>query len=212
MRHAALFALALLGAVSCSRSEPRIRYGTLRLVYYQEAEGPVERFSFFVVPEDEDGIEDLEELRLYHDREGLAWSLTRADWIEYEAGDKTWIGSRAIAMIDDGVLPRGLFRAVLLDKGGERSDRLFSFDAPETPHPFPSCVISGGNYAVDSEYPDNYFICCDGGGEFLAVLSAPALRGALKDLDLPPDTRGIALWAEDPEYGTAALTDLAAVR
>jgi hypothetical protein len=105
-------------------------------VYYQEAEGPVERFSFFILPEDEDGLEDLEELRLYHDQEGLAWSLTRADWISHEAEGKTWIGSRAIAMVDDGVLPRGLFRAVLLDRGGERSDRLFSFDAPAAPpHP-----------------------------------------------------------------------------
>ncbi|MDR2110873.1 MAG: hypothetical protein LBP32_06155 [Spirochaetaceae bacterium] len=205
--------LFLVLFLSCSRTEPRIAYGTLRLVYYQEPSGPVERYSFFIIPEDDDGVEDLDELLLYYDREGLVWSLSSGDWVTFENEDQTWIGSRSIAMVDDGTLPRGQFRAVLVDKGGERSERLFTFDAPERPRfPFPLCAAGEGGYRIESAYPRHYFLCYDNQGGFLESVPVEAAQGALGDLPLPVDTRGIALWADDPEYNTAALTDIIPIR
>ncbi|MDR1596701.1 MAG: hypothetical protein LBR99_03250 [Treponema sp.] len=211
-----LFLLAFLSlffAASCSRAEPNIAFGTLRLVYFQGPLGPEERFSFFVIPEDEDGVEDLSDLYLYHDLDGLCWHLTSDDWVVVQNEDQTWVGSRSIAMIDDGTLPRGQFRAVLVDKGGEQTERLFSFDAPEEArHPLPFLYIEDGYYRIESEYPEHYFTCYDGTGAFLKNVPVEYPAGELSALDIPQDTRAIALWAEESEYFTSALTDVVTLR
>jgi hypothetical protein len=207
---ASLFALQ---ALSCSRAEPNIAFGTLRLVYFQGTQGPEERFSFFIIPEDEDGNEDLADLYLYHDREGLCWHLTSDDWVTLRTEGQTWIGSRNIAMEHNAPLPRGQFRAVLVDKGGEQSERLFSFDAPgEARHPFPFLYIEEDYYRIESEYPEHFFICYDASGSFLRNVPVINLEGPLSALDLPVETRAVALWAEESEYFTSALTDVVPTR
>jgi hypothetical protein len=208
-----LFSLFVFSALSCSRAEPNIAFGTLRLVYFQGEQGPQERFSFFVIPEDDDGDEDLADLYLYHDREGLCWHLTPDDWVVFQGEGQTWIGSRNIAMLDDAALPRGRFRTVLVDKGGEQSERLLSFDAPrEARHPFPFLHISEGRYRIESEYPEHYFVCYDSSGVFLQNVPVIGLEGDLAALDLPRETRAVALWDEDSEYFTSALTDVVPTR
>ncbi|MDR0760533.1 MAG: hypothetical protein LBF74_10570 [Treponema sp.] len=203
----ALFCAALLAA--CSRTEPKIAYGTMSMVYYQSEGKPEERFSFFILPEDDDGFEDIAEVRLYHDREGLSWKLTTEDWVSYEVSGKTWVGSHNIAMLDDESLPRGQFRAVLVDKGGEQSERLFAFDAPEDPrYPFPFLTLENGRYLVESGYPEHSFICYNKQGEYVNTLPLQILDGELADLKLPQDVKALALWAEDPEYMVSALTNI----
>jgi hypothetical protein len=194
---------------SCSRSEPRIAYGSIRLVYYQGEEGPEERFSFFVLPEDDDGIEDLESLSLYHDRDGLFWHLTGEEWAALDIDGETWVGSHNIAMIDRESLPRGQFRAVLTDKGGERSERVLGFDAPrDSRYPFPYIFVEKGVYRIDSVYPEHFRICYDGEGNYLFTRPLEFLEGAVAELHLGRVVKAVALWAEDKEYFTSALTDM----
>jgi hypothetical protein len=208
-----LIALGLVGALSCSRAQPEIAFGSLRLVYFQGSEGPEERFSFFVLPDDEDGIEDLAELYLYHDREGLSWQLNSDDWVTFQSEGQEWIGSRAIAMIDGESLPRGQFRAVLVDKGGEQTERLFAFDAPAEPrHPFPYLYIEGDTYRIESEYPEHYFSCYNNQGDYLQTVKIEYTTGYLQDAGLPQETAALALWDEDSEYYTSALSNVAALR
>jgi major membrane immunogen (membrane-anchored lipoprotein) len=205
-----LCSVTLLAA--CSRTEPKISYGTMRMVYYQTEERPEERFSFFVLPEDDDGIEDIAELYIYHDKEGLSWRLTSDDWVSYEFDGKTWIGTYSIAMMDEEPLPRGQFRAVLVDKGGERSERVFAFDAPEdSRYPFPFLTIENGRYFVESGYPEHSFICYNAQGEYVNTIALTVLDGAIADLKLPSAVRAVALWAEDSEYMVSALTDVASL-
>jgi hypothetical protein len=181
----------------------------MQLVYYQGPEMPEERFSFFVIPDDDDGIDNLDELYLYHDREGLRWLLTSEDWITFENDGQTWIGSRGIAMIDNGSLPRGQYRAVLVNKGGERTERTFSFDAPEdSRYPFPYLDITGGIYRIESDYPVHRFLCYDNQGSLVTTLLIEEAGGPLEDLRLPSSVRAVVLWAEDSEYYTSALTDV----
>jgi hypothetical protein len=182
-------------------------------VYYQEEERPAERFSFFVIPDDDDGIENLADLYLYHDREQLRWHIPADDWVSYEQDGQSWIGTRSIAMSDDGALPRGQFRAVLVNKGGEQSERLFSFDAPPEPRfPFPFAAVSEGRYRIDSNYPVNRFICYDEQGNIVNTLSLDTLEGRVADLNLDSGIRAVALWAEDPAYYTSVLTDVVPLR
>lgn len=201
----------LLG--SCSRSEPQITYGFITMTYFQERTKPQERFSFFIIPEDEDGIENLEELYLFHDREQLRWLIKSDDWVSYTHDGKTWIGSRSIAIGEDEILPRGQYRAVLVNKGGERSERNFIFDAPEEPRfPFPTLEIANGRYTVNSAYPENRLICYDEQGNYVSTVNLSALSGGTGDLGFPATVRSAALWAEDALYFTSALTNAAAIR
>jgi hypothetical protein len=205
--------VCLVFLFSCSRTEPKISFGFLELVYYQGSAGPEERFTFFILPEDEDGIENLAELQLRHDREGLRWVLTPEDWVSYEEEGRIWVGSRSIAMIGDERLPRGPYRAILITKGGEKTERIFTFDAPEYGRfPFPVLRINDGWYQVESQYPSNKFICCDAQGNAIRVVTLVDLGGPLTSLDIPQETRSIALWAEDPEYLSSAMTDLVSAR
>jgi hypothetical protein len=207
------FFACLVLLFSCSRTEPKISFGFLELVYYQSSAGTEERFTFFVLPEDDDGIENLAELHLRHDREGLRWVLRPEDWISFEEEGRIWIGSRSIAMIGNEGLPRGLYRAILINKGGEKTERTFAFDAPANSRfPFPVLRIDKDRYQVESQYPANKFICYDAQGNAIRVLSLTSLEGPLSSLGLPQDTRSIALWAEDSEYLSSAMTDLAATR
>ena len=202
----------LPGFISCSRGEPKINYGFLDLVYYSGDDKPEERFSFFVLCEDDDGLENLSELYLYHDREGLRWLINSEDWVQYEDEDNIWVGSRSIAM-RDAPLPRGQFRAVLVNKGGEKTERRFTFDGPEdSPYPFPFFSISDGIYRIDSWYPVNHLICYDQQGKPVQTLTITDIEGNLRDLRILNNVRTAALWAEDPEYHISALTDAVSVR
>jgi len=207
------FAVFFPLAVSCSRTEPKITFGFIELVYYQDKDKPLERFSFFVIPEDDDGIENLEDLYLYHDREQLRWHINSGDWITYTNEGTTWIGTRSLAIGEDESLPRGQFRAVLISKGGEKSERNFSFDAPADPRfPFPSLQISEGRYMVDSRYPANRLVCYDEQGNHIYSVHLSSLNGSMSDLGIPSQARTAALWAEDAQYFTSAFTYVTALR
>ena len=206
------FVFLSLLAASCSKSAPEISFGFMELVYYQGLEKAEERFSFFIIPQDDDGIENLSDLFLYHDGAELRWRLGPEDWVSYEEDGKTWIGSRAVAM-DGEALPRGQYRAVLANKGGERAERFFSFDAPEeSPYPFPYLTVAGGRYRIDSLYPENRLVCYDGEGGYLKTQVLDRPEGPLADLQLPAAARSAALWAEDSGLSVSALTDVVSLR
>jgi hypothetical protein len=193
--------------VSCSRAKPEILRGNLELVYYENGGTPVEKFSFFVLPSDGDGIEDLEELRLYHDWEGLSWTLSSGDWIEQTVNGQIWIGSRAVAMEDGSGLPRGQYRAELVDKGGEKAEKSLTFDASVT-RPFPRFSIAGNRYRIESAYPRHSLIAYDNEGAYLISVEPPFLEGDVSGLGLPSRARSLALWARDPEHSLSAFTDV----
>jgi len=208
-----LLFLTIFLFASCSKSEPVITFGFIELVYYQDNEKPMERFSFFIIPEDEEGIENLGELYLYHDRAQLRWHITSDDWVSYIHEGTTWIGTRSIAVDEGERLPRGQFRAVLVNKGGEQSERNFTFDAPEDPRfPFPTLEISGGRYTVDSAYPSNRLLCYDDQGNYVFSANLTSLSGSVADLGIPSQARTAALWAEDAQYFTSAITYVTALR
>ena len=188
-------------------------YGFIESVYYPGKDKPEERYSFFILPEDDDGVENLSELYLYHDREGLRWLIKPEDWIQYEDNGNTWIGSRAIAMFENAPLPRGQYRAVLVTKGGESTERNFTFDGPEDPpHQFPFLSISNGVYRIDSSYPVNQLICYDQQSGIVQTVMLSQMQGNVRDLKIPNAARSAALWAEDPEYRTSALTEAVMLR
>ena len=198
---------------SCSQSSPEIRYGTLELIYYENGGNPVERLSFFILPHDNDGFNDLEELWLYHDWEGLSWQISSKNWILETIEGNTWIGSRSISMIDGSPLPRGLFRAVLIDKGGNRGERQFTSDAPsEWDEPFPSFSIIGNQFRIESQFPQQRLLVYDNEGNYLLTVQPQSLEGNVSDLGLPSQAESLALWARNSGRSFSFFSDIVPLR
>lgn len=206
-------ALFLPLGISCSQSKPEITYGFMQLVYYQGETGPVERFSFFIIPADDDGIENLSELYLYHDREQLRWNINRSEWLTYtSAHGVTWIGTRGIALQNNQSLPRGQYRAVLINRGGESSERSFTFDGGAR-FPFPSLEVSEeGYFTVHSQWPRNWFVGYSIEGSHISTIEVSMFAGLVSELNFPASVRTIALWAEDYERYTSAFTNIVPIR
>jgi hypothetical protein len=88
--------------------------------------------------------------------------VTSKDWIVVEQSGETWIGSHGISMPDGASFPRGAYRAVLVDKGGDRAEREIFFDPPAAARrQFPSLAVSDGRYRVVSTYQKNSMVAYD---------------------------------------------------
>ena len=207
-----IFILLIAGislVISCTNSKPEITYGFIQSVLYSSSEGPKEHLAFFIVPHDNDGIENLDELFLYNDREQLRWRIGSDEWISYAQDGRTWIGSRSITA-REGSLPRGVYRAVLINKSGESTERNFTFDS-NVRYPFPELEISGGNYAVRSQWPVNRLVCYDRTGDYSTTVVLTSLTGSVSDLKLPAAARAAALWAEDTATLSSAFTNIVSI-
>ena len=209
-----IFILAALAALfmhaSCSNTKPEIPYGFIQLVQYESDGEPEEYYSFFIIAEDEDGFENLEEIFLYHDREQLRWHIKSDDWIRYSEDENNWIGTRSIA-VKDGRLPRGTYRAVLINKGGEKGERSFTYDGGAR-YPFPEITVTDGRYTIISEWPVNRLICYDREGNYTQTVNLTSLTGSISQLNLSSAVRTAALWTEDPSYFSSAYTNVVSVR
>jgi len=201
--------LIFLVTASCSRTKPEIAFGFIKMVLYQGETEPEEYYSFFIIPEDDDGIENLEKLYIYHDREQLRWEVDKDEWIKHTHEGKEWIGTRSITT-RDGILPKGLFRVVLVNKGGESSERDFVYDGIIR-YPFPEFEIEDNLYTVISEWPANRLICYDRSGNYISTITLESFSGAVSELRLPQAARAVALWAEDELNYCSAFTNAQAV-
>ena len=197
-------------SVSCTRSAPEIKYGYIQLILYQGKDAPQEYFSFFILPEDEDGIENLSELYLYHDREQLRWHIKSDEWQRFTQDGKDWIGTRSFT-VKEGELPRGLFRAVLVNKGGESVERSFTFDGVVR-YPFPEIDITDGVYNVNSQWPVNRLVYYDNTGNYIATFTLTSKTGQISDLKLQSNARTASLWAEDEVNFCSAFTNAVSLR
>jgi len=210
-----IFFILIFSAVflffSCSNAKPEIKYGFIQSVLLNNtAEGPKEHFSFFIIPHDDDGIENLDELHLYHDREQLRWIIKSGEWITLTQDGSTWIGTRSITSRET-YLPRGVFRAVLVNKGGDSTERYFTFDG-NARYAFPEIEISGGIFNVNSAWPVNKLIGYDSSGSYAATVNLSSMSGNVSDLGFSSNVRSAALWAEDVSSFCAAITNIISIR
>jgi hypothetical protein len=153
-RGAARAALPLLLLLaSCSGSAPVISRVSAQLVYEKDpaSGGVLEELALFVVPEDKDGLDDLEFLHVVSDKAELYWSLDSNDWTRIKGQNEEWIGSARLAMPANERLPRGSFRVLLYDLSGDSDEESFALppDAPEPGSlPFPRATVAGGRISV----------------------------------------------------------------
>ncbi|MCA1951088.1 MAG: hypothetical protein LDL24_10985 [Treponema sp.] len=207
MRRMLPLLLINLMLLSCSRSVPQIQNYSYKLIYTETSKGIKEQLSLFVLAQDEDGNEDLDNIYIIHDDQQLYWTLNSADWLKVNRDNQLWIGSHSISMVDESPLPRGLYRIILTDKGGERTEKMIGLDAPlQSRYAFPQLQIMGDSYTIRSAYPKNTILCYDKDGALVKSVPVSASSGSLKALGIPSTVFAFALWAEDPEGNTGALT------
>ncbi|GMO41660.1 MAG: hypothetical protein Ta2B_21600 [Termitinemataceae bacterium] len=203
------FVTAVLFVLSaCSRAAPTLAYSFMQLVYMEgEDDTYIPHITFFVLADDEDGVEDIAELRLYNDFEGLVWKATADNWTQLTENEKTWIGSRDFVMPAGEPIPNGQFRAVLIDKGGDQGTRTFGFDgAAQSRYPFPKVAAADGTYSIVSAYPQNSFLCYSGTGEYKSTVTITKKTGNISELSLGNDIVSIALWAADSSNSVSVVT------
>jgi hypothetical protein len=209
-RYGILLAVLL---TACTRAQPSIEFGTMRLVWQQVDSVLTPTLIFFVMASDPDGAEDLEELRLYHDDDGLLWRFTSDNWQRLEESGKTWIGSKMLRMPQGESFPSGQYRAVVIDKAGEQGEKTFGFEMPaDSKYRFPRLSVAEGNYSVTSDYPENYLLCYHSDGAFRSLLKLDSKNGTILSLRLSADVSSIALWADDQTNVLSALTAQVNVR
>lgn len=193
-----LWALSLLWTLAaCAVNPPGFVSTSHRLIVYAvDAAGQrEERLSFFASIKDKDGVGDLEYLYLVHDESELYWTLTLDNWVRRDEGDSVWLGSNGLRPGDRGLLPRGRYRAVVVDKAGERDERVFNLSAPVTAdYDLPSLRLTGSQVTLGSPYPMNTLFFLD-----------PA-DNPVKTVSINPGTSSLdALWG-DSSWRTAAHT------
>lgn len=185
----------------------------MQLILFQEESGIEPRLLFFALVNDADGMEDIAELQLYNDSEGLFWSLTPDKWVNFEESGLRWLGSRNITFPAGEKFPGGGFRAVLLDKGGERNEKIIGFSADAvTRHPFPKFSVANDNYKAESEYPENSLFLYNEAGTLRGTIKLNSKTGTVSSLNVPADTFSVELWAVDREYSVQAVTKRTSIK
>ncbi|MDX9958878.1 MAG: hypothetical protein RBT68_10605 [Spirochaetia bacterium] len=187
----------LCALASCAVNPPGFVATSHRLIVLATdgTEKREERLSFFASIGDQDGAADIEYLYVIHDESELAWPLTADNWVRRDEGNSVWLGSNGLQPGDNNLMPRGRYRAVVVDKAGERDELNFNLNAPVTKdYALPVIRLAGSQLTLDSPYQMNTLFFLD-----------PA-DNPVKTVGLNPGTNSLdALWG-DSSWRTAAYT------
>ncbi|MFP4151865.1 MAG: hypothetical protein ACLFR8_00910 [Alkalispirochaeta sp.] len=121
----------LVGAVvfaafsGCSSAEPEILQGEIRInaVYRPEAASITEELQIQSDLFDPDGLDEIDELRLYHERDRLLWRASREDLRRHSLRGEEWFAFTASAVPGSPAVPRGTFRIEVADLSGREAIR-----------------------------------------------------------------------------------------
>jgi len=150
---AVLAALILAALAACSGNPPHISRISAQLVYIDDVvAGRVsEELSLFIVPEDKDGLDDLEYVHVISDKAELYWSLDSSLWTQLKSQNDDWIGSARLAIPLNEHFPRGEYRVMLYDLSGDSDEQKFRLEANSVEPkdiPFPEATVAGGRITV----------------------------------------------------------------
>jgi len=177
----ALAALSLgLLATGCGVKAPEIAAVEWR-VESRPFEGgePYESLSVFGDLKDEEGLDNIVELWIVNDDSELSWKLTDADWVKATEGSDTWFGASALAQADFSALPRGSYRLVAIDAGGQRTEREFRVSGSFPDRKSPTVSLAGGTLAVRSDWPETLALAFDSAGTLISTPAAPSAGASL---------------------------------
>jgi hypothetical protein len=166
IRSSLLAALVIGTAASCSSKPPEIKTVIwLMVLHPAEPSGKIEKLSFFANCADEDGFEDVETLYLVNERQELFWKFTKDNWARRDQGGDVWIGSNGITDPETKSFPRGTYRLICIDRGGERTERDVSVSPPDTSGiELPTASVAGDSITAKTILPNCVILFYDKSG------------------------------------------------
>jgi hypothetical protein len=205
----------LAGLVSCTGKPPKVNVLSYQLDLFRSGEGrggdPYERLSVFAQISDEDGIKDVDAVYLINDEAGLFWKLTPADWSQKDQNGESWIGTNGFTMADYNPFPRGSYRFLVIDKGGERDEREFKLSAgATTASRMPSLDVSSAQVVIKSEFDKTVLYVLDKAENAMKTIPVRAGTYPLSSViqgDEVARTYGFLLAAFDREGNVGFMTE-----
>jgi hypothetical protein len=117
------FLFPLIALLSCTNNPPHIRDSWwLPLTVKEQDGGSHKELMLYVQVDDEEGVDDLAELRLENLHNGVVWKIDRSNWSVWKNKGVHWVGSSGIVSYGSA-LTEGPYRLILEDKGG-REDQI----------------------------------------------------------------------------------------
>jgi len=160
---AAALALAI-GLVSCGSEAPELIATEWRLEDRPAKEASYESLSVFVNVKDGNPAEDLESIEVVNDEEGLSWKITDLSWTVQKSGADSWIGAADLASADYRPLPRGIYRIVVTNLAGQRTESSFSLPPAQVGKPAPTLKNEAGRLRVETTWPRTYLLAYNAAG------------------------------------------------
>jgi hypothetical protein len=197
--------------LSCLIKPPEIVNTSIRLIVSPNGESSREEsLSFFANINDPDGIDHIEFIYIVHDESELSWKLDRETWIQIEDEDTFYFGTNGFST-QNGIMPRGQYRIIAIDKAGEKCESVFTLSAPDTSSfKLPSAYCTNNILTVDSPYPSNTAIFLDAGGNVSRTVPVSAgannLDALSSDLFWRQSVDYLILFAIDPSSEIGLLS------
>lgn len=164
----AVLVLASLLA-SCGSEPPGIISAEWRTETRPARQGDYESLSVFVNVGNMDPRLELESITVTNDAEGLSWKLTDASWTVQKTGADTWVGGADLASADYKALPRGQYRIIVTNLGGQRAESLFELGVRTSTLPIPQLKPGTGTVTLVSAWPENYLLAYDAAGNLVTA-------------------------------------------
>jgi len=122
-----LFLIFLFGVIACAGAPPEVNqlFWQLDVVLTPETDQQHEELSLFLMIDDADGIDDIEEFIILQREAELEWRLSAENTRRLDRDGETWMGVNGIRMHNDSALPRGRYTVEVFDKAGEKAETAF---------------------------------------------------------------------------------------
>ncbi len=117
----------LVLVTACAGAPPRISqlFWQVDVVRNLDEERQHEELTLFLMIDDADGIDDLNEVLLIHRDQELVWRIDPDELRRVRREGELWMGVNGIQMNDESPLPRGQYTVEVTDRAGEKDESEF---------------------------------------------------------------------------------------
>lgn len=128
--------LCLTLVVACAGAPPSISqlFWQVDVVRNLDADSQHEELSLFLMIDDADGLDDLDEVLLIQRDRELVWKLEPDEMRRVQREGEMWMGVNGIQMNDRSPLPRGNYTIEVSDRAGEKDETEFFLGRDITGH------------------------------------------------------------------------------
>lgn len=122
--------------VACAGAPPSIsqQFWQVDVVRNLDTDRQHEELTLFLMIDDADGIDDLDEVLLIQRDRELVWKIKPDEMRRVQREGEMWMGVNGIQMNDRSPLPRGQYTVEVTDRAGEKDEAEFFIGRDITGH------------------------------------------------------------------------------